>query len=174
MMFPADIAQLAEKIISAYKAENLKIVTAESCTGGLIAGALTEIPGSSAVVERGFITYSNEAKREVLGVDTLALEQFGAVSAEVAAQMARGAVEFSLADVAVSVTGIAGPDGGSADKPVGLVYFGLASRQGTVMHYKCNFTGNRDAIRLQAVFEALKLLEMLVETDSADENLDID
>ena len=167
-MFSPDIHALAQKVISAYAAEKFRIVTAESCTGGLIAGAMTEVPGSSAVIDRGCITYSNDAKVEVLGVDNLALAQFGAVSPEVAAQMARGALEFSHADIAVSVTGIAGPDGGSEEKPVGLVYFGFATRQGTVMHYKCNFTGNRENIRLLAVEEALKLLIMLAEKDSID------
>jgi nicotinamide-nucleotide amidase len=173
-MFPRDLNALAQKVISVYTAQKLKLVTAESCTGGLIAGALTDISGSSAVVERGFVTYSNDAKMEVLGVDSLALEQFGAVSSEVAAQMARGALEFSHADVAVSVTGIAGPDGGSAEKPVGLVYFGLATRGGTVMHYKCNFAGDRENVRIQAVSEALKLLLMIVEADSSDYGSDMD
>ncbi|MGB9154052.1 MAG: CinA family protein [Alphaproteobacteria bacterium] len=167
-MFPSAINELAHKVISAYAAEKFKIVTAESCTGGLIAGALTEVPGSSAVIDRGFITYSNDAKVEVLGVDNLALAQFGAVSPEVAAQMARGALEFSHADIAVSVTGIAGPDGGSEDKPVGLVYFGFATRQGTVMHYKCNFSGNREKIRFAAVEEGLKLLIMLADQTAPD------
>ena len=157
-MFSPDIIALAQKVISAYTAEKCKIVTAESCTGGLIAGALTNIPGSSAVLERGFVTYSNDAKIEVLGVDFLALEQCGAVSAQVATQMVQGALEFSRADVAISVTGIAGPDGGSAEKPVGLVYFGLATRDGVAMHYRCEFSGNRNDVRTQSVIEALKLL----------------
>jgi nicotinamide-nucleotide amidase len=157
-MFSSDISGLAQKVISAYARENRKIVTAESCTGGLIAGALTDIAGSSAVLERGFVSYSNDAKVEVLGVLPELLKEHGAVSAEVAAAMAVGALEFSRADIALSVTGIAGPDGGNALKPVGLVYFGLATREGSVMHYKCQFSGNREDVRMQSVQEGLKLL----------------
>ena len=172
MMFGADIDELARKLVKLCADEGVKLATAESCTGGLVGGALTSVPGSSAVVERGFITYSNDAKIEVLGVDALALEQFGAVSAEVAAQMARGAVEFSHADLAVSVTGIAGPDGGTDEKPVGLVYIGIATRAGTSMHYKCNFNGDRESVRLQAVAEALRLLLMIAEPDKDELQLD--
>lgn len=158
MLFPPDIQQLAQKIISGYASEKKKIVTAESCTGGLIGAALTSISGSSEVVERGFITYSNDAKVEVLGVMPDFLETHGAVSAEVVEAMATGALEFSLADVAVSVTGIAGPTGGTMLKPVGLVYIGIATRSGIIFHSKCEFKGDRDAVRLQAVKEALTLL----------------
>lgn len=157
-MSTPEIHALAEKTISIYTAKKLKIVTAESCTGGLIAGALTGIPGSSQVVERGFVTYSNDAKTEVLGVMPEILGQFGAVSERTAEEMAKGALEFSQADIAVSATGIAGPDGGSDNKPVGLVYFGLATRKNFLMHYKCIFGGNREDVRRQAVAEALKLL----------------
>jgi nicotinamide-nucleotide amidase len=153
---------LAQKVISVFARENRKIVTAESCTGGLIAGALTDIAGSSAVLERGFVSYSNDAKVEVLGVLPELLKEHGAVSAEVAAAMAVGALEFSRADIALSVTGIAGPDGGNALKPVGLVYFGLATREGSVMHYKCQFSGNRDDVRMQSVNEGLRLLMSIV------------
>lgn len=157
-MFPPDLHHLAEKIISGYAAEKKKIVTAESCTGGLIGAVLTSISGSSTVVERGFISYSNDSKVEVLGVLPDFLEAHGAVSAEVAEAMATGALEFSLADVAVSVTGIAGPTGGSSLKPVGLVYIGISTRAGVVFHTQCQFKGDRDAVRLQAVREALTLL----------------
>lgn len=157
-MLPSNINALAEKVVSVYSAARLKIVTAESCTGGLIAAALTDVPGSSAVLERGFVSYSNDAKVEVLGVPPDILEQYGAVSARIAEEMAQGALEFSRADVAISVTGIAGPDGGSAEKPVGLVYFGLATRHGMLMHYKCHFSGDRDAVRIQSVTEALNLV----------------
>jgi nicotinamide-nucleotide amidase len=160
-MLPAEIHDLARKVIESYTTHKRKIVTAESCTGGMVAGALTEIPGSSAVVERGFVTYSNNAKIEVLGVMPEMLESFGAVSTQVAEEMAQGALEFSRADVAVSVTGIAGPDGGSPEKPVGLVYIGLADRHGALFHYKCQFKGGRDDIRIQAVNEALRLLMSL-------------
>lgn len=158
MFFPPDLHDLAQKIIGAYAAEKKKIVTAESCTGGLIAAALTEISGSSGVIERGFVAYSNDAKVEVLGVLPDFLESNGAVSAEVAEAMAMGALEFSLADVAVSVTGIAGPTGGTPSKPVGLVYLGLATRSGVIFHVKCQFKGDRGDIRMQAVREGLTLL----------------
>jgi len=157
-MLPPDIYDLARQVILAYGEHKKKIVTAESCTGGLIGAALTQIPGSSIVVERGFITYSNDSKTEVLAVMPETLRAFGAVSQQVAELMAQGALEFSLADVAISVTGVAGPNGGTADKPVGLVYLGLATRAGAIFHYKCNFKGDRGDIRAQTVREALKLL----------------
>ena len=157
-MFAQDNHTLAHKIIGSYTAGKKKIVTAESCTGGLIAAALTAIPGASAVVERGFVAYSNDAKIEVLGVPPDVLETHGAVSAETAEAMAIGALEFSRANVAVSVTGIAGPDGGTSSKPVGLVYFGLATREGVIFHVRRDFKGTRSDIREQAVTEALQLL----------------
>jgi nicotinamide-nucleotide amidase len=157
-MFAPDIHDLAQKIIRTYAAEKKKVVTAESCTGGLVAAALTEIPGASDVVERGFISYSNDAKIEVLGVPPELLEAHGAVSAEVAEAMAVGALEFSRAQVGVAVTGIAGPAGGTLSKPVGLVFIGLATRTGAVFHVKCQFRGDRGDIRLQALREALTLL----------------
>jgi nicotinamide-nucleotide amidase len=157
-MFSPEIHSLAEKVIATYKASGRRLVTAESCTGGLISGALTDIPGASAVIERGFITYSNDAKAEVLGALPETLETFGAVSARAAEEMAQGALVFSLANVALSVTGNAGPDGGSDEKPVGLVFFGLATREGALFHYQCRFFGDRDDIRMQAVAEGLKLI----------------
>jgi nicotinamide-nucleotide amidase len=162
-MFPPDLYDQARQIIATYTTQKLKIVTAESCTGGLVSAALTEIPGSSAVMERGFVTYSNDAKVEVLGVDPGMIDCFGAVSAEVAEAMATGALEFSLADVALSITGIAGPDGGTEKKPVGLVYLGLAKRGGGTFHYVCHFKGDRSNIRMQSVREALKLLMTAIE-----------
>ncbi len=164
-MFPPDITHLVQKVISAYAAEKLRITTAESCTGGLIAAALTDIPGSSAIVERGFVSYSNESKTELLGVLPELIENYGAVSSRVAEEMAQGALEFSNADVALSATGIAGPDGGSAEKPVGLVYLGLATKSGIKMHYKCQFKGNREQVRMQAVMESLKLALSLTTKD---------
>lgn len=158
-----DITDLAARIIADYTARGLKIVTAESCTGGLVAAALTEIPGASAVVERGFVTYSNDAKVEVLAVMPELLQVSGAVSADTAEEMAQGALEFSRADVAVSVTGIAGPDGGTMLKPVGLVFFGIARKNGVRMHYRCDFKGDRAAIRMQAAHEALRLLHSIIE-----------
>jgi len=154
----SDINNLAAKVIARYAAEKRKIVTAESCTGGLIASALTDIPGASAVFERGFVAYSNDAKIDVLGVLPETLDNFGAVSAEVADAMAEGALAYSLADVAVSVTGIAGPTGATQNKPIGLVYFGIATKDGARFHYRCDFKGDRNSIRQQATQEALKLL----------------
>lgn len=162
-MFPPDIHDLASKLIEYYAGQKSRLVTAESCTGGLIAAALTEIAGASDVFERGFVTYSNEAKSEQLDVAPELIEQNGSVSAEVAEAMALGAIAHSKAHVSVSVTGIAGPSGGTAAKPVGLVYIGLANRSGTAFHYKCLFKGDRDDVRLQAVKEALRLLMSFAE-----------
>jgi nicotinamide-nucleotide amidase len=163
-MFPATIHDLARKVIESYSRQKRKVVTAESCTGGLVAGALTQIPGSSDVMERGFITYSNDAKTEVLGIMPETLRDYGAVSEETAAVMAEGALAFSLADVAISVTGIAGPGGGMPGKPVGTVCFGLATRDGLAFHYKAQFSGDRDDVRMQAVHEALRLLLSIMDT----------
>jgi nicotinamide-nucleotide amidase len=146
-----DVADL----LQIYRARGWKIATAESCTGGLIAGTLTAIAGSSDVYDRGWVTYSNEAKREQLGVSSMVLEARGAVSPEVAEAMAKGALHRSLADVAVSVTGIAGPGGGSPEKPVGLVYIGLARKDGWSQVERCEFDGDRDGIRVQTVERAL-------------------
>lgn len=162
-MHDSILQEITTKIIASYRDKKWRIATAESCTGGLIAGALTEVPGSSAVFERGFVTYSNAAKIDLLGVLPDMLENFGAVSGEVAEAMAQGALDYSLADVALSVTGIAGPDGGTASKPVGLVYFGLARRDSGTFHLQCQFKGNRDQIRFEAVLEGLKLLLSVTE-----------
>src|SRR6476661_6705671 len=126
----ADLIEQAEALLELCRGKKLKITTAESCTGGLAAATLTEIPGSSDVVERGFVTYSNAAKETMLGVPASVLERFGAVSCQTAEAMAKGALAHSAADLAVSVTGIAGPGGGTAAKPVGLVHFAAASRGG--------------------------------------------
>ncbi|MDD5586534.1 MAG: CinA family protein [Alphaproteobacteria bacterium] len=165
MTFPQEIHALAAQIITLYSREKRRIVTAESCTGGMIGAALTSVPGSSEVFERGFITYSNDAKIDLLGVLPETLKTFGAVSAEVAEAMAEGALEYSHADAAVSVTGIAGPGGATPGKPVGLVYLGLATRDGARFHYRCAFKGDRDSVRLEATHEALKLLLSAVEKD---------
>jgi nicotinamide-nucleotide amidase len=127
-MITTEIAALAKEVLAAARAAGLKIATAESCTGGLVAGALTAVAGSSDVFERGFVTYSNAAKSEMLGVDSKLIAAHGAVSHAVALAMATGAIRHSRADLAVSITGIAGPGGGSEEKPVGLVYFGTAMR----------------------------------------------
>jgi nicotinamide-nucleotide amidase len=129
-MFPEDIQTLARQVIETAAARGLTLATAESCTGGLVAGALTGIAGSSAVVERGFVTYSNPAKTDLLGVSARLIETHGAVSEPVARAMAAGALARSLASVSVSVTGIAGPGGGTADKPVGLVHFSAVGPDG--------------------------------------------
>lgn len=142
----------------------MKVATAESCTGGLIAAAITEISGSSAYFERGFVTYSNEAKMEQLDVNPITLQAFGAVSEQCARLMARGAFAHSLADIAVSVTGIAGPDGGGTrDKPVGLVYIGLSTDDHAEVH-KHIFNGDRTSIRQQTVKAAVKHLTDYLET----------
>lgn len=133
--------------------------SAESCTGGLICAALTDIPGSSAVVDRGFVTYSNEAKTQMLAVPSELIAWFGAVSAEVARAMAQGAILNSSADVAISVTGVAGPGGGSDEKPVGLVWFGLARRDGfAAVERRVFVAGGRDFVRARAVETGLQLL----------------
>lgn len=161
-MFPPVIHDLARQVIEAYCEQKQKIVTAESCTGGLLAGALTEIPGCSNALERGFVTYSNEAKTEALGVLPELIERYGAVSDKVAEAMAQGALEFSHADAAISITGIAGPTGDESGKPIGLVYFGLATRSGALFHFKNQYKGDRGDVRLQAVQEALSLLMSIV------------
>jgi len=158
-MFTADILALAEKIVRDFSADGLMVSTAESCTGGLIAGALTEIPGSSAVVGRGFVTYTNTAKIEMLGVQHETLARFGAVSEETARQMVHGALFRSRAVFAVAVTGIAGPGGGSPEKPVGLVHLAAKSRQGTLIHHKMLYGDiGRNEVRLATVKTALEML----------------
>jgi nicotinamide-nucleotide amidase len=162
-MFPDDILALAEETLAAARARGLKIATAESCTGGLVAAALTAIAGSSDVFERGFVTYSNEAKAQMLGVDPRLIAGHGAVSPETAEAMARGALAQARADLAVAVTGIAGPGGGSVQKPVGLVYFGTASAAGlSVVEVRFGDIG-RDAVRADSVRRALRLLLALVQ-----------
>jgi nicotinamide-nucleotide amidase len=154
-----DLERKAEEIVRLYSERGLKIVTAESCTGGLVAGCLTAIAGSSAVLERGFVTYSNEAKIELLSVPAELIATLGAVSAETAAAMAHGALAHSRADIAVSVTGIAGPGGGSADKPVGLVHFACAVRDEKPKLLKRRFGEiGRTGIRQKSVEVALDLL----------------
>lgn len=157
-MLPAELTDLAARVLQAAEGRGERLATAESCTGGLVAAALTAIPGSSSVVERGFVTYSNEAKAEMLGVPPRLIAAHGAVSREVAEAMAEGAVAHSRADRAVSITGVAGPGGRSAEKPVGLVHFAVARRNGPPAHLRRVFEGDRDAIRLQAALTALGLL----------------
>ena len=157
-MFPDDIALLARQVIVAAAARNLVIATAESCTGGLVAGALTAVAGSSAVLDRGFVTYSNAAKTGMLGVPADLIASHGAVSEPVARAMATGAVDHSDATVSVSVTGIAGPGGGSDDKPVGLVHFAACGPEGLI-HAEHRFGDiKRGGVRLASVRVALTML----------------
>lgn len=158
---PVDPARL----LHAARAAGLTVATAESCTGGMVAAALTDIAGASDVFERGFVTYSNEAKAELLGVDPALTGPGGpgAVSEPVARAMAAGALRRSRADIAVSVTGIAGPGGGSAGKPVGLVHFGWSARDGAGGAVRRIFPGDRAAIRTAATQHALALLAQAVE-----------
>ena len=149
--------RVVSNLVELLKAQGLTCATAESCTGGGVGSAITAVPGSSAVFAGGVISYSNEVKRDVLGVSAESLEAHGAVSAEVAAEMAVGARRLLKTDLAVSLTGIAGPDGGSAEKPVGLVWFGLATRDG-VRTEKAIFRGDRAGIRANAVIHALGML----------------
>ncbi|WP_149738202.1 CinA family protein [Rhizobium sp. RU20A] len=158
-LWPDDIETEAERLIADLKAAGLMAATAESCTGGLIAGALTEIAGSSAVVDRGFVTYSNEAKIDLLGVCEETLARVGAVSKETALEMVEGALTRSRADVAVAVTGIAGPGGGSAEKPVGLVHLAAGSKSGTRLHREMRYGDlGRSGVRLATLSTALEML----------------
>lgn len=145
----------------------MRLVTAESCTGGMIAAAMTDRSGSSAIFERGFVTYSNEAKIEELGVASATIESHGAVSEQTAREMALGALKNSHADIAVSVTGIAGPNGGTAEKPVGLVYIAVALQNKAPLVTKNNFDGNRESIRQATAEKALELLIDQLETKTA-------
>ena len=152
----------ATALLDLCKSKKLMVTTAESCTGGLVAGALTDIAGSSAVVDRGFVTYTNAAKHQMLGVPNATIERHGAVSRETAEAMVRGALGHANADLAVSITGIAGPGGGTADKPVGLVHFAAASRAGNLMHRERRFGDiGRGAVRRLSVLEALAMLTEL-------------
>lgn len=149
----------AAALVGAYAERGLRIATAESCTGGLVAAALTEVAGSSAVFERGFVTYSNEAKSECLLIPPELIQRHGAVSEEVARAMAEGAREAARVDAAVSITGVAGPGGGSAEKPVGLVHLACARRGGATLHLERRYGDlGRSAIRERAVEDALRLL----------------
>ena len=152
----------AARLLDLFRARDLTLATAESCTGGLVAAALTDIAGSSDVVDRGFVTYSNEAKQAMLGVPAAMLKRYGAVSAQTAAAMAEGALKNSLADVSVAITGIAGPGGGTKQKPIGLVYFAAASRDGRRIAKSRRYGSiGRRRVRERSVAEALALLTKL-------------
>ncbi|WP_417782417.1 CinA family protein [Terasakiella pusilla] len=150
--------ELASEVLELCRSKKLTVATAESCTGGLIAGALTEIAGSSDVVDRGFVTYSNKAKHEVLGVLRADLEAYGAVSDVVAQEMAEGGMKAAGTDICVAVTGIAGPGGGTEDKPVGLVYLSCAKKGVLTIVEKHIFEGDRADVRRQTVKRALELI----------------
>ncbi|SMC68336.1 CinA family protein [Rhizobium sp. RU36D] len=163
-LFPAEIEKLAAQVIQAYSIRNFTISTAESCTGGLISGALTEIAGSSQVVDRGFVTYSNQAKMTLLDVKLDTLTRHGAVSRETAVEMVSGALLKSGTTHAVAVTGIAGPGGGSAEKPVGLVHLAAQSQDGRFLHREMRYGDlGRTDIRLATVKTALEMLLQLTE-----------
>jgi len=161
-LLPEDIVALATRVVAENKAAGRTIALAESCTGGLVAAALTEVAGSSAVFDRGFVTYSNEAKQELLGVPESLLDAFGAVSVATAWAMAQGALKHSHADVAVAISGIAGPDGGSAQRPVGTVVFARAIRHADTEDVDAEEQrldgSSRSAVRHQAALIALELL----------------
>ena len=158
-MFQDDLIREAASLIAACRSRTFRISTAESCTGGLIAALLTEIAGSSDVFERGFVTYSNGAKTQMLGVPADLIESHGAVSQSVARAMAEGALAHSPAEIAVAVTGIAGPGGGTAAKPVGLVHLAVARRSLDTVHRRCEFgSAGRSAIREATVRAALEML----------------
>jgi nicotinamide-nucleotide amidase len=164
MTFPAPSLALAHRLLRACERRGWHLATAESCTGGLIIACLTEIPGSSSVVERGYVTYDNRAKAEMLGVSPALLERVGAVSEEVARAMAEGALLGAGVDLALAVTGIAGPGGATPAKPVGLVHLAVARRDGPTRHARELFPGDRAAIRRASVDAALTLA-LQAETD---------
>ena len=158
MKLPDEIKKLATTVVAQLKAQKLTLATAESCTGGLIAGAITAVPGSSDVLYGGFVTYANEAKIAMIGVPYSLLHRHGAVSKEVAIAMADGALGVAGTDLTLAVTGIAGPDGGSADKPVGTVHFALAMGDDTTHVHKVFANMDRDAVRQATVLQALTMI----------------
>jgi nicotinamide-nucleotide amidase len=157
-IFPAALIEQTKKLAEQCTAQSITIATAESCTGGLLSALLTELPGSSAWFTHGFITYANDAKISMLNVDPALITQHGAVSEPVARAMASGAKTAAKSTVAISITGIAGPSGGSAEKPVGLVHMALANRDSSIINHAHHFTGDRSAVRMHAVAAALAML----------------
>ena len=162
-MFNAEQTTLAQAVLDTCRRAGLKLATAESCTGGLIAGCLTAVAGSSKVFERGFVTYTNQAKSDLLGVAPELFESKGAVSEDVARAMAEGALRNSAAQISVAVTGITGPGGGTVDKPVGCVHIACARNGADTLHESHVFDGDRAAVRSQTVLAALELLGKLAE-----------
>ena len=163
MTFAPTLVVRASALLDAFRAKGKMLATAESCTGGLLAGLITHVAGSSDVLDRGFVAYTNPAKTEMIGVPAPLIERAGAVSEEVARAMALGALESSGADIAVSITGVAGPAGGTADKPVGLVHFGAALRDNGSIHERQIFSGDRESIRIAALETAMGLAMRLLE-----------
>lgn len=157
-MFPASITTKSHQLIKQLRSRGLKLVTAESCTGGLLSGAITEIPNCSDVFERGYVTYSNESKIELLTVPTFFIEDYGAVSRETAIAMAEGALLMSRANISLSITGVAGPDGGTEEKPVGTIYLASAFNGHETMYEHHIYSGSRHSIREQCVECALDIL----------------
>lgn len=155
-MSELQLHQLSVSVGNKLKEKGIWITCAESCTGGWVAKAITDIAGSSAWFDRGYVTYSNAAKHELLGVAEATLNEFGAVSEETVREMAQGALHAAGANLALSISGIAGPDGGSAAKPVGTVWFGFADREGRILALKRQFTGDRESVRLQAAVFSLQ------------------
>jgi nicotinamide-nucleotide amidase len=165
-MFDDEITSAVNRLLDRCKAKKLSVATAESCTGGLVAAAISEISGSSAVLDRGFVTYSNEAKQQMLGVTPATIDVYGAVSTECAAEMARGALAHAQVDLAVSITGIAGPTGATPGKPIGLVYFCAASRSGrNIAHDRKYGDIGRSQVRRASVLQALAMLQELAEKE---------
>ncbi|MBF0248023.1 MAG: CinA family protein [Alphaproteobacteria bacterium] len=161
-MYPEILYVMAEDLLDLYHKQNLKLALAESCTGGLITGCLTSVPGSSAVVDRTFVTYTNQSKMELLDVPKPLFYTVGAVSEEVARAMAEGVLRHSIADVSASVTGIAGPGGATENKPLGLIHIACARKGFETRHERHVFKGDRHAVRIQAVESTLKLLINMV------------
>jgi nicotinamide-nucleotide amidase len=165
-MADQELVEKARTLLDRCRAKQLTIAAAESCTGGLLAATLTEIAGSSDVFDRGFVTYSNQAKEAMLGVAAVTLASYGAVSRETAEAMAKGALAHAPVDLAVSITGIAGPGGASPGKPVGLVHFAAVSRGGRLIHHEARFGDiGRAPVRRASVIQALAMLRDLAETD---------
>ena len=157
-MFSNEQLTMAEAVLAACRDAGLKLATAESCTGGLISGCLTAVAGSSDVVDRGFVTYTNEAKSQLLGVELAMFDLHGAVSEEVARAMAEGAINNSDAQISIAVTGIAGPNGGSSEKPVGLVHIAAAKDGVETLHERHVYSGDREAVRTKTVGAALEMV----------------
>lgn len=165
-MIDDDMRKAAIALLDLCKEKKLTLATAESCTGGLVAAALSEIPGSSLVLDRGFVTYSNEAKQQMLGVTPATIDVYGAVSTQCAGEMAKGALAHAQVDLAVSITGIAGPTGAVPGKPIGLVYFCAASRSGRVIAHDRKFGDiGRPNVRRASVLQALTMLQELTEKE---------